>query len=59
MKATARIEFTASNGSTSRFELLPDGGMKVASLKNGHFRSTDKLSAEDKATLKAWLIHHA
>jgi hypothetical protein len=59
MKEIARIEFTAKNGNTVRFALSPDGDFKVAALKGKHFQSTSELSAEDKAALKAWLIHNA
>lgn len=55
-KSIDRVEFTAANGNTVRFDLSPEGGLKVAAIRNGHFQSTSVLSDDDRAALLAWLV---
>lgn len=54
-KSIARREFTASNGNTVRFDIGPDGAVKINARKGDHNQSVSVLSAADIAALTAWL----
>lgn len=54
-KSISRREFTASNGNTVRFDIGPDGSVKVNARKGTHNQSVSVLSADDIAALIAWL----
>lgn len=43
MKSIARREFTASNGNTLRFDVSPDGDLKVSILKGKHFQGVAQI----------------
>jgi hypothetical protein len=57
MKSIARKEFTATNGNTLRFDLSPDGEIKIAILKGKHFQGVAQLSAEDSAAITKVHFH--
>ena len=46
MKSIARREFVATNGNTVRFDISPDGDLKVSILKNGHFQGVGQIVAD-------------
>ena len=58
-KSVARREFTASNGNTLRFDIGPDGALKVNARKGDHNQSVSVISFEDRAALVAWLVDNA
>jgi hypothetical protein len=47
MKSIARKEFTATNGNTLRFDVSPEGDVKVSILKNGHFQGVAQIAHMD------------
>jgi hypothetical protein len=47
MKSIARKEFTATNGNTVRFDLSPEGDVKLSILKGKHFQGVAQIPAED------------
>jgi hypothetical protein len=47
MKSIARKEFTATNGNTLRFDVSPEGDVKVSILKNGHFQGVAQIAHAD------------
>lgn len=54
-KSIARIELPASNGNVVRFDIGPDGALKVNARKNDHNQSVSVLSEEDKRALIEFL----
>jgi hypothetical protein len=54
-KSLDRLELTASNGNTVRFDVDPSGAVKVNARKGTHNQSVSVLSREDVETLVAWL----
>jgi hypothetical protein len=47
VKSVKRKEFTASNGNTLRFDLSPEGDVKVSILKGKHFQGVAQIDVED------------
>jgi hypothetical protein len=47
MKSIARKEFTATNGNVLRFDLSPDGDLKVSILKGKHFQGVAQIISDD------------
>jgi|688.fasta_scaffold133879_5 hypothetical protein len=43
MKSIARREFVATNGNTLRFDVSPDGDLKVSILKGKHFQGVAQI----------------
>jgi hypothetical protein len=54
-KSVDRLELTASNGNTVRFDVGPDGSVKVNARKGTHNQSVSVLSRADVETLVSWL----
>jgi hypothetical protein len=47
MKSVKRKEFTSTNGNTLRFDLSPEGDVKVSILKGKHFQGVAQIVAQD------------
>ena len=47
MKSIKRKEFTATNGNVLRFDMSPDGDVKVSILKGKHFQGVAQIVAAD------------
>lgn len=54
-KSVARTEFTATNGNVVRFDLSPDGDLKINARKGDHNQSVSVIPAGDVAAVVAWL----
>lgn len=58
-KSVARLELTASNGNTVRFDISPEGELKVNARKGTHNQSVSVLSAEDMRALVSFITGDA
>ncbi len=47
MKSIKRFEFKATNGNDLRFDLSPDGDIKVSILKGKHFQGVAQIASVD------------
>lgn len=56
MKSLHRKEFVATNGNTLRFDLSPEGDVKVSILKGKHFQGVAQIAAGDFAPELALFI---
>lgn len=54
-KSIERREFVASNGNTVRFDIGPDGSVKIAARKGEHNQSVSVLGPDAIASLIDWL----
>lgn len=54
-KHVARAEFTATNGNTVRFDIDPDGNLKVCARKGTHNQSVSVIPAGDVAAVIAFI----
>jgi hypothetical protein len=58
-KSIARLELPATNGNTVRFDIGPDGAIKVNARKGAHNQSVSVLTDADRRALLAWLTGDA
>ena len=54
-KSLDRLEIQASNGNTVRFDVDPDGSIKINARKGTHNQSVSVISLEDAARLVEWI----
>lgn len=58
-KSVARLELPATNGNVVRFDMSPDGELKVNARKGDHNQSVSVISAEDLRALVAFITGDA